>query len=95
MPESLLKGKPILGMSKNQARFLLVGSPFKFQQHGQSGATVSELWPQTAKIVDDLCFIKSFYSEAVNHDPALTFLQTGAQLPSRPSMGAWMSYGTG
>lgn len=95
MPASLRQGKEVLGMSKNQAHFNLVGSPFKFQQHGQSGAWASELYPHTAKTVDDLCFLKSMTSEAVNHDPALTFMQTGAPLPARPSMGAWTTYGLG
>lgn len=95
MPASLRKGKEILGMSKNQASFKLVGSPFKFQQHGQSGTWLSDLYPHTAKVVDDLCFVKSMVSEPVNHDPALTYLHTGAPLPARPSMGAWLSYGLG
>ena len=95
MPASLRQGKELLGMSKLQATFKMVGSPYKFQQHGKSGAWVSDQFPHTAKVVDDLCFVKSIYSEAVNHDPALTFMQTGAPLPARPSMGAWMSYGLG
>lgn len=95
MPASLRQGKELLGMSKHQASFKLAGSPFKFQQHGQSGAWLSDLFPHTAKVADELCFVKSLYSEAVNHDPALTFIQTGAPLPARPSVGAWMSYGLG
>ncbi|MFZ4767811.1 MAG: DUF1501 domain-containing protein, partial [Roseimicrobium sp.] len=89
------KDKPLPGMAGNQSHFPLVGSPFAFRQHGQSGAWVSELFPETAKVVDDLCFVKSMCSEAVNHDPALTLMQTGAPLPGRPSIGAWVSYGLG
>ena len=70
-------------------------SLFKFAQHGNSGAWVSELMPHTAKIADQLCFIKSMHTEAINHDPAVTFFQTGAQLAGRPSIGAWLSYGLG
>ncbi|MFZ4768448.1 MAG: DUF1501 domain-containing protein, partial [Roseimicrobium sp.] len=94
-PDSLRNGKMLPGMSGSQSHFPLVGSPFKFAQHGQSGAWISELFPHTAKVADDLCFVKSMCSEAVNHDPALTFLQTGAPLPGRPSIGAWVSYGLG
>ena len=95
MPASLRQGKELVGMSKNQAAFRLAGSPFKFQQHGKSGAWVSDLFPHTAQVADELCFVKSLYSEAVNHDPALTFMHTGAPLPARPSMGAWATYGLG
>lgn len=94
-PESMRKGKKLPGMSGTQSHFPMVGSPFKFSQHGQSGAWVTELFPHTAKVADELCFVKSMCSDAVNHDPALTFMQTGAQLPGRPSMGAWLSYGLG
>ncbi len=94
-PESLRKGKMLPGMSGTQSHFPLVGSPFKFSQHGQSGAWISELFPHTAKVADDLCFVKSMCSDAVNHDPALTFMQTGSPLPGRPSIGAWVSYGLG
>jgi len=89
------KDKPLPGMAGNQSRFPLVGSPFKFNQHGQSGAWVSELFPHTAKVVDDLCFVKSMCSEAVNHDPALALMQTGSQVSGRPSIGAWVNYGLG
>lgn len=95
LPASFRKGKPLPGMSTNQAVFPLVGSNFKFRQYGQSGAWVSEVFPETAKVVDELCFVKSMCSEAVNHDPALTFMQTGAPLPGRPSIGSWVSYGLG
>src|SRR5438045_9738080 len=82
-------------MSGNQATLPLAGSIFKFARHGKSAAPVSELMPWTAKIVDQLCFIKSLHTEAINHDPAITFFQTGSQLAGRPSMGAWLSYGLG
>lgn len=95
LPDSVRAGRPILGMSALQAALPMVGSGFKFAQHGQSGAWVSELFPHTAGVVDEMSFIHSMFSEAVNHDPALTFLQTGAPLPGRPSIGAWLSYGLG
>ena len=95
MPQSAFGGKTPVGMSSRQSQFNLVGSYSPFKQHGQSGAWVSDLFPHTAKVVDDLCFIKSLHSDAVNHDPAITFIQTGAQLPGRPSFGAWLSYGLG
>jgi hypothetical protein len=82
-------------MTSGQSSFPLVGSFVDFKQHGQSGAWVSDLLPYTAKIADELCFVKSIYTEAINHDPALTFLQTGAQQGNRPSMGSWLSYGLG
>ena len=95
LPESVRQGQRLTGMTSNQAKFPLVGSHFKFQQYGQSGAWVSELFPHTAKIADELCFIKTMHTEAINHDPALTFMQSGAQQGNRPSMGAWLSYGLG
>ncbi len=95
LPESVRQGQRLTGMTAGQSSFPLVGSPFSFKQHGESGAWVSELMPHTSEIVDDLCFVKSLYTEAINHDPAVTFIQTGSQLPGRPSMGAWMSYGLG
>jgi hypothetical protein len=95
LPESIRGGQRLTGMTANQERFPLVGSRFSFAQYGQSGTWVSELFPNTAKIVDDICVIKSMHTEAINHDPALTFMQTGAQVGNRPSMGAWLSYGLG
>jgi hypothetical protein len=95
LPDSVRQGQRLTGMSGNQASLPLAGSIFPFAQHGQSGAWVSELLPHTAKIVDELCFIKSMYTEAINHDPAITFLQTGSQLSGRPCIGAWLSYGLG
>ncbi len=95
LPASIRMGQRLTGMTSGQKKFPLVGSHFKFQQHGQSGAWVSEMFPNIAKIADELCFIKSMHTEAINHDPALTFMQTGAQQGNRPSMGAWLSYGLG
>ncbi len=95
MPESLRGGQRLTGMTANQTSFPLVGSYFKFNQHGSSGAWISELFPNIAKIADDICIVKSMHTEAINHDPALTFMQTGAQQGNRPSMGAWLSYGLG
>ena len=82
-------------MSGNQASLPLVGSPFAFKQHGESGSWVSELMPETAKVADNLTFIKSMYTEAINHGPGVTMMQTGSQFPGRPSMGGWLSYGLG
>jgi len=94
-PESVLGNQRLTGMTAGQTSFPMAGSVFDFKQYGQSGAWVSELMPYTSKIVDELCFIKSMYTEAINHDPAITFLQTGSQLPGRPSIGSWLSYGLG
>src|SRR5689334_8908086 len=95
LPASVRMGQRLTTMSAFQASLPLAGSIFKFQQHGRSGTWVSELLPHTAKIVDELCFVKSMYTEAINHDPAITFFQTGAQLAGRPSIGSWASYGLG
>ena len=95
LPESIRQGQRLTGMTSGQKSFPLVGSYYKFSQHGQSGAWVSEIFPHMAKIVDDLCIVRSMHTEAINHDPALTFFQTGAQQGNRPSMGSWVSYGLG
>lgn len=95
LPESIRKGQRLTGMTSEQKSFPLVGSFYKFNQHGQSGAWVSELFPHMSKIVDDICIIRSMHTEAINHDPALTFFQTGAQQGNRASMGSWVSYGLG
>lgn len=95
LPDSVRQGQRLTGMSANQASLPIAGSIFNFAQHGQSGAWVSELLPHTAGMVDDLCIVKSLYTEAINHDPAITFLQTGSQQSGRPSIGAWLSYGLG
>jgi hypothetical protein len=95
LPASVRQGQRLTGMSANQSSLPLAGSVFKFKQHGRSGAWVSELLPHTSRIVDDVCFIKSLHTEAINHDPAITFFQTGSQQAGRPSMGSWLSYGLG
>ncbi len=95
LPDSIRRGQRLTGMTATQASFPIAPSKFKFAQHGQSGAWLSELLPHTARIADRLCFVKSMHTEAINHDPAVTFFQTGAQLAGRPSMGAWLSYGLG
>ncbi len=95
LPDSVRQGQRLTGMSGNQASLPLVGSPFKFAQHGKSGHWVSDRLPHTAKIADDLCIVKSMYTEAINHGPGVTFMQTGSQFPGRPSMGAWLSHGLG
>jgi hypothetical protein len=95
LPESVRMGQRLTGMTSGQARFPVVSSKFQFRQHGQSGAWVSELLPHTARIADDLCLIRTVNTEAINHDPGITFLQTGSQQPGRPSLGAWVSYGLG
>jgi hypothetical protein len=95
LPDSVRMGQRLTGMTSGQSSFPIAPSVFQFRQHGASGAWVSELMPHTAKVVDDLCFIKSMYTEAINHDPAVTFFQTGFQIAGRPSIGAWLSYGLG
>jgi hypothetical protein len=95
LPDSIRAGQRLTGMTAGQSSFPLVGSYFKFNQYGESRAWISEAFPHTAKVVDDICIIKSMHTEAINHDPALTFFQTGAQVGNRPSMGAWLSYGLG
>ena len=95
LPDSVRLGQRLTGMSANQAILPLAGSIFKFAQHGKAGTWVNELLPYTAQVVDDLCIVRSLYTEAINHDPAITFLQTGSQLAGRPSIGAWVHYGLG
>jgi uncharacterized protein (DUF1501 family) len=95
LPDSVRMGQRLTNMSGNQSNLPLAGSIFKFAQHGQSGAWISELLPHTAKVADDLCVIRSMHTEAINHDPAITFLQTGSQISGRPSIGAWLNYGLG
>jgi len=95
LPESVRKGQRLTTMSASQSSFPMVPARYKFAQHRQSGAWVSELLPYTAKISDDLTFIKSMHTEQINHDPAVTFLQTGFQIAGRPSMGSWAIYGLG
>ncbi|WP_254512731.1 DUF1501 domain-containing protein [Anatilimnocola floriformis] len=95
LPESIRNGQRITTMTSGQARFPCAPTKFKFAQHGKHGAWVSELLPNLAGIVDDLAIIKTMNTEAINHDPAITYIQTGSQIPGRPSMGAWASYGIG
>ena len=95
LPDSVRMGQRITTMTSGQKSFPVVRPIFKFAQHGQSGAWVSELLPHIAGIVDDLCFIRTVNTEAINHDPAITYIQTGFQQPGRPCMGSWLSYGLG
>ena len=95
LPDSIRMGQRLTGMTSGQSSFPLAGSIFPFQQYGSNGTWVSDLMPFTGKIVDELCMVKSMYTEAINHDPAITFFQTGSQQPGRPSIGSWMSYGLG
>jgi hypothetical protein len=95
LPDSIRQGQRLTGMTATQTSFPVAPSLFKFAQHGQSGAWVSELMPHIAGVVDSLCFIKSMNTEQINHDPAVTFCQTGFQLAGRPSIGSWLAYGLG
>lgn len=95
LPDSIRMGQRITTMTSGQKSLPVAPSLFKFAQYGKAGAWLSELLPHTAKIVDDLCIVKSMQTEAINHDPAVTFFQTGSQLAGRPSMGAWVAYGLG
>ena len=95
LPPSIRGDQRLTGMTAAQANFPLVGSYFDFAQYGQNRTWVSSLFPHMGKIVDDLCIIKSMHTDAINHDPAITFFQTGSQQGSRASMGAWLSYGLG
>ena len=95
LPASVRMGQRITGMTSNQTSLPVARSIFKFERHGQSAAWVSELLPNIAKIVDDITIIRTVNTDAINHDPAITFIQSGSQQPGRPSMGAWVSYGLG
>jgi hypothetical protein len=95
LPDSVRQGQRLTGMSGNQSSLPLAGSQFGFTRHGAQGTWVSDLLPHTARIVDRLCIVRSMFTEAINHDPAITFLQTGSQIAGRPSMGAWLHYGLG
>ena len=95
LPDSVRQGQRLTGMTSNQKTLPVAPSVFKFARHGECGAWVSELMPNLSTVVDKLCVIKSMHTEAINHDPAVTYLQTGHQQPGRPSMGAWLSYGLG
>jgi hypothetical protein len=95
LPDSIRRGQRITGMTSGQSSFPVARSIFSFKQYGQSGVWMSELIPYHHKIADDICIIKTMHTEAINHDPAITFFQTGFQQPGRPSMGSWVSYGLG
>ncbi|NBR84034.1 MAG: DUF1501 domain-containing protein [Verrucomicrobia bacterium] len=95
LPDTIRQGQRLTGMTATQERFPIAPTKFRFAQHGRGGAWLSELLPHTARVADELCFIKTLHTEAINHDPAITFFQTGAQLAGRPSIGSWLSYGLG
>ncbi len=95
LPDSVRMGQRFTTMTSGQKRFPLAPSIFKFARHGECGAEISELLPHTASIADEMTIIRSVHTEAINHDPAITYIQTGSQIPGRPSMGAWLSYGLG
>ena len=95
LPASVRNGQRVTGMTAGQARFPIAPSVFEFKQHGKAGHWLSELLPHTARIADELCIVRSMNTEAINHDPAMTMLQTGSQVPGRPSFGSWMAYGLG
>lgn len=95
LPDSIRMGQRLTGMTSGQKNFPVAASKFKFAQHGECGMWLGETLPHTAKIADDICLIRSMHTEAINHDPAITFIQTGSQQPGRPSFGAWVDYGLG
>jgi len=95
LPDSIRRGQRLTGMTSGQTSFPVVAPKFGFRQCGQAGTWLSELLPHTARMMDDICVVRSMHTEAINHDPAITLIQTGSQQPGRPSMGAWVSYGLG
>lgn len=95
LPDSIRQGQRLTGMTSGQSSFPVIAPKFGFKSCGQSGLRISELLPYTGKVADDICVIRSMHTEAINHDPAITFIQTGSQQPGRPSLGAWASYGLG
>lgn len=95
LPSSVRMGQRITGMTSGQAKFPIAASQFEFHRHGQCGTWLSNLLPWTGKLVDDITVIRSVHTEAINHDPAITFIQTGSEQPGRPSLGSWASYGLG
>lgn len=95
LPDSIRKGQRLTGMTSGQKSFPVIASKFHFRRCGESGMALSELLPHTAGVADDMCLIRSLHTEAINHDPAITYIQTGSQQPGRPSLGAWVSYGLG
>ena len=95
LPDSIRQGQRLTTMTSGQSRFPIAPSVFKFKQHGQSGAWISELLPKTAEMVDDLAIVRSMNTDAINHEPAITFIQTGREIPGRPCIGSWLAYGLG
>ena len=95
LPDSVRMGQRLTTMTSGQKRFPIAPSKYKFAQHGQCGMWVCELLPYTSTMVDDMCFIRSMHTEAINHEPAITYMQTGNQITGRPCLGAWVSYGLG
>jgi len=95
LPDSVRRGQRLTGMTAGQKTFPIVKSPFAFRQHGESGTWLSDLLPHLSRVVDEICVIKTMHTEAINHDPAITFFQSGHQQPGRPSIGSWLSYGLG
>ncbi len=95
LPDSIRQGQRLTGMTSGQKSFPVIAPKFGFQQAGEAGTWISELLPHTARAIDDICLIRSLHTEAINHDPAITLIQTGSQQPGRPSLGAWLSYGLG
>jgi hypothetical protein len=95
LPESVRMGQRLTTMTSGQTRFPIAPSKYKFAQYGKSGMWVSELLPHTSKMVDDLCFVRSMHTDAINHEPAICFMQTGNQITGRPCLGSWVSYGLG
>jgi hypothetical protein len=95
LPDSIRMGQRLTGMTSGQKSFPVIASKYGFRQCGRAGTSISELLPHTGRVIDRLCLIRSMHTEAINHDPAITFIQTGSQQPGRPSLGAWLSYGLG
>jgi Protein of unknown function (DUF1501) len=95
LPDSIRKGQRLTTMTSGQSKFPIAPSMFKFARHGNSGTWLSELWKYLPRVADELCMVRTMHTEAINHDPAITFVQTGNQLPGRPSIGSWVSYGLG
>ena len=95
LPDSIRMGQRLTTMTSGQSRFPIAPSKYKFAQHGQSGMWISELLPWTARLADQIALVKTVWTEAINHDPAVTYICTGHQLPGRPSLGSWLSYGLG
>lgn len=95
LPDSIRQGQRLTGMTSGQKSFPVIAPKFEFSQAGKSGTWISNLLPHTARVIDEICLIRSMHTEAINHDPAITFIQTGSQQPGRPALGAWLSYGLG